>query len=183
MQRQRYLLVRNRRGLPGQLHLRERDGVPDHVQRRQRLRQHGLLQQRQLHREEGQRRHLQRRARVRQQHLLPDGICCNRACTNSCEACDNAGSAGTCSPVASGAPPGNRAACAGAGTPCVGACANRSDGACSYPTVTCGTASCSGTSLVRREPAQRDLPGRRAADLPRRLRLLRNRLPDDLRVE
>ena len=75
----------------------------------------------------------------------PDGYCCDKACTNSCQACDIPGFLGICTPVASGAPHGNRAACAGAGTTCGGTCANKSDGACTYPTLTCGSAqSCVG---------------------------------------
>jgi streptogramin lyase len=68
----------------------------------------------------------------------PDGVCCDQACTASCLACDLAGSVGTCTPVPSGAPHGARAACAGTGTTCGGACGDRADGACVYPTGTCG---------------------------------------------
>jgi hypothetical protein len=68
----------------------------------------------------------------------PDGYCCNTACANSCEACDLPGFLGTCTPIASGNPHGNRAACGSAGTTCGGTCGNRPDGACAYPTTSCG---------------------------------------------
>jgi streptogramin lyase len=67
----------------------------------------------------------------------PDGVCCNQACTESCLACDVPGSVGTCLPVAAGPPHGTRAACASDGTICGGACGDRSDGACVYPTAAC----------------------------------------------
>ncbi|MBI2388171.1 MAG: SBBP repeat-containing protein [Deltaproteobacteria bacterium] len=60
-----------------------------------------------------------------------DGVCCDVACTGSCEACDLPGSEGLCAKV-KGAPRGGRAPCAGAGTPCAGTC----DGAaatCAFP--------------------------------------------------
>jgi alpha-tubulin suppressor-like RCC1 family protein len=76
----------------------------------------------------------------------PDGYCCDQACSGSCMACDIAGRLGMCTPVASGNPHGNRTSC-GVGI-CAGACANRSDGQCSYPIASCGSPSCSGTEFV-----------------------------------
>ena len=78
----------------------------------------------------------------------PDGYCCDRACTNSCEACDLTGFLGTCTPLASGTPHGNRASCTGTATECAGTCAGRTDGLCSFPTGTCGSATCSGASVI-----------------------------------
>jgi MYXO-CTERM domain-containing protein len=68
-----------------------------------------------------------------------DGVCCNNACDGQCQACNLAGSAGTCSAV-KGDPVGGRAACNGGGTACAGTC----DGvgaACTYPSfgTDCGT--------------------------------------------
>jgi hypothetical protein len=79
----------------------------------------------------------------------PDGVCCNSACGNSCQACDIPGFLGTCTPVASGPPHGNRASC-GTGT-CTGSCSGQVDGMCAFPSPgpICGPASsCSGTDLV-----------------------------------
>jgi alpha-tubulin suppressor-like RCC1 family protein len=75
----------------------------------------------------------------------PDGICCDKACMGSCEACDVAGFVGTCTPVASGNPHGNRTSC-GTDLTCAGTCQGNADGTCSYPTKNCGAGpSCSGT--------------------------------------
>jgi N-acetylneuraminic acid mutarotase len=41
-----------------------------------------------------------------------DGVCCNTACTGQCQACDVAGSVGTCTTVASGPVHGSRPSCA-----------------------------------------------------------------------
>ena len=65
-----------------------------------------------------------------------------------CEACDNAGSVGTCGPVQSGPVHGNRMACNGGGTACAGSCMGLASGLCSYPTFSCGAVSCSGTQIV-----------------------------------
>jgi alpha-tubulin suppressor-like RCC1 family protein len=67
-----------------------------------------------------------------------DGYCCDTACTDSCSACDVSGKPGICSPVV-GAVHGTRTACTGFGSaPCDGTSTQ-----CSYPTVTCGSQSCS----------------------------------------
>lgn len=72
----------------------------------------------------------------------PEGICCDKACTDSCEACD---ASGTCKPVAANtAPKPGHPACVAAVAACAGTC----DGvaaACAYPTGACGTASCTST--------------------------------------
>ncbi|HEX2659820.1 MAG TPA: hypothetical protein VHU40_16160 [Polyangia bacterium] len=77
----------------------------------------------------------------------PDGYCCDRACTGSCEACDVGGSAGTCTAV-SGSPHTGHNGCLGGGTACAGSCTGASNGACSYPTGSCGAASCTNATLT-----------------------------------
>ncbi len=71
-----------------------------------------------------------------------DGICCDKACTGSCQACDVEGSLGICTALASGATP-RHSACGGTGV-CAGSCGGKTDGSCSYPTVACGSATCVG---------------------------------------
>ncbi|MBI5481607.1 MAG: hypothetical protein HY906_22310, partial [Deltaproteobacteria bacterium] len=77
--------------------------------------------------------------------LCVDGVCCNDACPRQCEACDVAGSLGTCSPV-TGAPHGGRSACASDGSACGGACDGIVAVGCGYPgsTTQCRAPSCSG---------------------------------------
>lgn len=73
-----------------------------------------------------------------------DGVCCDSACSGSCQACNVPGSIGTCSTVPAGdAPHGTRAACSGSGT-CGAVCDGSDVVACHYPTTTkaCGADSC-----------------------------------------
>ncbi len=74
-----------------------------------------------------------------------DGVCCEGSCAGLCEACD-VGSGGKCTPIVSGQPHGGRAACAGTGTTCGGACAAGSTAGCTYPgsSTSCRGASCAG---------------------------------------
>ncbi len=80
-----------------------------------------------------------------------DGVCCNTSCTGQCEACDNAGTVGTCTAVL-GKPHGTKPQCTGSMTDPI--CGQKCDGtnrtSCRYPnsTTTCGTNSCVGTSSV-----------------------------------
>jgi len=76
-----------------------------------------------------------------------DGVCCNRACAGQCEACNVAGSAGTCTAVA-GAPRGARPACGADGSVCGGTCDGIDGASCAYPgaTTACRDASCAGGS-------------------------------------
>jgi len=88
-----------------------------------------------------------------------DGFCCNTTCLGQCEACNIAGSAGTCTTVTlTNAPTGygagevisrsgtTRAACTGYGTSCGSRCTGASATMCT-PTAdgtTCSAASCTG---------------------------------------
>lgn len=70
-----------------------------------------------------------------------DGYCCNTNCGQQCEACDVAGSEGVCVQVPSGAPHGQRPACAGAGTECEGTCGSNPT-KCDYEQTSCGDSVC-----------------------------------------
>jgi MYXO-CTERM domain-containing protein len=65
-----------------------------------------------------------------------DELCCDSACADQCEACDVAGSRGTCSPVVEGAPHGTRDACAGDDAICAGTCRRGNTRGCTFPTLT-----------------------------------------------
>ncbi len=75
-----------------------------------------------------------------------DGVCCDSACLGQCEACDVAGSLGTCSPVPSGeGPHGARPTCTSDGSACGGTCDGTNTSTCGYPVGTvCRDPSCSG---------------------------------------
>lgn len=78
-----------------------------------------------------------------------DGLCCSARCEGSCEACDVAGSEGTCSPVAGKPHLGHPACASGDGTdPCsASACDGVDRTACTKkagPTVACRKGSCEG---------------------------------------
>jgi MYXO-CTERM domain-containing protein len=72
-----------------------------------------------------------------------DGVCCKTACGAQCEACDVAGSVGTCTPV-TGPARGGRPGCQGSG-PCGAACNGSTRDACGFAEAgaSCGGAFCS----------------------------------------
>jgi len=72
-----------------------------------------------------------------------DGVCCDLTCGRQCEACDLAGSEGTCMPI-EGAPHGGRTSCASDGSVCGGACDGVYPEGCAYPgeSVQCRSPSC-----------------------------------------
>jgi hypothetical protein len=79
-----------------------------------------------------------------------DGLCCNAYCVGQCEACDVAGSEGTCTPV-TGPPHGSRRACATEDPDCGGQCDGTNRNGCTYPGAekSCRTASCAnGTATL-----------------------------------
>jgi hypothetical protein len=78
-----------------------------------------------------------------------DGVCCNAACNQLCQACNLAGKAGNCSPIDDGQDPGSECP-AEPSTSCGRAGACNGQGACrKHPTGTpCGAASCSGSTAT-----------------------------------
>jgi len=73
-----------------------------------------------------------------------DGVCCSAPCTGQCQACDVAGSIGTCTPVV-GKPHGARAACVDPGDCTARTCDGNDPGKCSGfigNDRACGAASC-----------------------------------------
>ncbi len=61
-----------------------------------------------------------------------DGVCCDAACDGQCEACDSAGSLGSCVAI-EGAPHGARPACVDDGSVCGGECNGSLRSGCTYP--------------------------------------------------
>jgi hypothetical protein len=61
-----------------------------------------------------------------------DKVCCDQACQGSCEACDLSDHLGTCTPVPTGQPHGDRPQCGGV-PKCAGFCNGLSSGACFFP--------------------------------------------------
>ena len=82
-----------------------------------------------------------------------DGVCCDKACTGECEACDIAGAEGTCTAV-TGAPHGTRAKCSdGGGDVCMALACDGSDHTkcAAYANgldVVCKAASCASGTLT-----------------------------------
>ncbi len=74
-----------------------------------------------------------RRAECAGSAFCVDGVCCETACTRSCEACNVAGREGTCVPVV-GAPHAGHPPCKSDGTACAGACDGVTGAVCAYPT-------------------------------------------------
>lgn len=89
-----------------------------------------------------------------------DGVCCNTACKGQCEACDVAGSEGTCT-VVTGEPHGARTPCLGDGSACNGTCGGTLRGACTFPNpqTVCRDAACDATTGSAVEQASCDGAG------------------------
>lgn len=80
-------------------------------------------------------------------NFCADGVCCNRACTASCEACNESGTVGTCV-VVSGKPRGARAGCPGSGA--CGATCDGTSTSCTYPgaSTLCVSPSCTAGTAI-----------------------------------
>ena len=96
-----------------------------------------------------------------------DGVCCDKSCAGTCEACDLPGKEGVCSAV-TGDPHGNRPACGGQGD-CASICDGTNPATCTYPgsAVVCGSncvngalsvSTCDGTGQCAAGPAATCLP-------------------------
>jgi MYXO-CTERM domain-containing protein len=85
--------------------------------------------------------------------ICTDGFCCNVACNGQCQACDVAGSEGTCTTLTGDLPHGGRAACPGFGF-CAAICDGTSPTQCAYAsaTTTCGKSSCAGNGAQLSAP-------------------------------
>lgn len=73
-----------------------------------------------------------------------DSVCCDAPCNGQCEACDATGSVGQCTTI-TGAPHGNKPACAGSGV-CQGTCDGTDPTACTFAgnATECAAAGCTG---------------------------------------
>jgi uncharacterized repeat protein (TIGR01451 family)/uncharacterized protein (TIGR03382 family) len=74
-----------------------------------------------------------------------DGVCCDGACGGQCQACNAAGSVGTCSPAPRGsAPAGSRPQCTANYPSCAGSCDGVTTSSCTYPgaATSCAQQSC-----------------------------------------
>ena len=80
-----------------------------------------------------------------------DGVCCDRACDGQCEACDHAGSFGTCTSII-GTPHGTRTKCDAGTTTCAAKTCDGKDGTTCAAFVgtetSCGAASCSSATFT-----------------------------------
>ena len=77
-----------------------------------------------------------------------DGVCCETECSGQCEACDVAGSEGSCEAV-TGDPHGTRPGCDSPDPACVGACNGANRQTCTFPgdETLCGDTRCDGNVL------------------------------------
>jgi MYXO-CTERM domain-containing protein len=81
-----------------------------------------------------------------QSSVCVDGVCCTRACTGQCEACNVEGSKGTCVAV-SGEPRGSRQPCTSDKSDCGGSCDGVTADRCDYPgaETPCRVGKCAGS--------------------------------------